>query len=300
MSTSTKPLVAASLDVGARSDTGRIRENNEDNFRVAPELGLFVLSDGMGGLDSGEVASKLAVETVFAHCRDAEENPDLSYEGEQVEGASQTSNRLASAIQMANKIVRAAAEAGDADPSAAQLDADAAGISNGNMRPAPRGMGATVVAIQFVGDRVSVAHVGDSRAYRLRGGEFVQLTDDHSLVAQQVREGRMTEAEAEASPLKNVLMRALGVDSTVEVEVDEEMALEGDAYLLCSDGLTRELSDSQIAAVIGESHGAQAAVDQLIDLANQAGGGDNITAVVVRVGVKNSAFGKIGRWITGS
>lgn len=300
MSASTKPLVAASLDVGARSDTGRIRENNEDNFRVASELGLFILSDGMGGLDSGEVASKLTVETLFAHCRDAEENPDLPYEGEQVEGASQTSNRLASAIQIANRIVRAAAEADGADPDAAQRNADATGASNGNARTAPKGMGATVVAIQFVADRVSVAHVGDSRAYRLRGGEFVQLTDDHSLVAQQVREGRMTEAEAEASPLKNVLMRALGVDSTVEVEVDEEMALEGDAYLLCSDGLTRELSDGQIAAVIGESNGAQAAAEQLVDLANQAGGGDNITAVVVRVLAKSGALGKIGRWITGS
>jgi protein phosphatase len=162
-------------------------------------------------------------------------------------------------------------------------------------------MGATVVAVQFFGERVSVAHVGDSRAYRLRSGEFVQLTDDHSLVAQQVREGRMTEAEAEASPLKNVLMRALGVDSAVEVEVDEEIALEGDIYLLCSDGLTRELSDGQIAAVLSEQQNSQAAADQLIDLANQAGGGDNITAVVVRLGGKaGGALGKIGRWIKGS
>ena len=303
MSASTKIFAAASLDVGAHSDTGRVRGNNEDNFRVAPELGLFILSDGMGGLDSGEVASKLTVETLYGHCRDAEENPDLPYEGEQLEGASPNSNRLASAIQLANRIVRAAAEAGDVNADA-PLDADTIGTSgapNGSARPAPKGMGATVVAIQFFADRISVAHVGDSRAYRLRGGEFLQLTDDHSLVAQQVREGRMTEAEAEASPLKNVLMRALGVDSTVEVEVDEEMAFEGDAYLLCSDGLTRELSDGQIAAVIGESQSAQAATDQLIDLANQAGGGDNITAVVVRVGAKNGgAFGKIGRWITGS
>ncbi len=157
------------------------------------------------------------------------------------------------------------------------------------------------VALQFFADRVSVAHVGDSRAYRLRSGEFLQLTDDHSLVAQQVREGRMTEAEAEASPLKNVLMRALGVDETVEVEVDEEIAIEGDIYLLCSDGLTRELSDGQIAAVLTEMADAQSAADQLIDLANLAGGGDNITAIVVRVGAKApGTLGKIGRWITRS
>jgi PPM family protein phosphatase len=286
MSSTAKPMLSAQLDFAGRSDTGRARENNEDSFRTAPELGLFVLSDGMGGLDSGEVASKLTVETVYAHCRDAEANSNLPYEGEQIEGASPVSNRLASAIQLANKVVHAAAEAGAAE----------AGGGSGS-----KGMGATVVALQFFDERVSVAHVGDSRAYRLRSSEFLQLTDDHSLVAQQVREGRMTEAEAESSPLKNVLMRALGVDIAVEVEVDEEIALEGDTYLLCSDGLTRELSDAQIAAVLTESPNPQSAADQLIDLANQAGGGDNITAIVVRVEAKaGGTLGKIGRWITGS
>ncbi|HEY6467240.1 MAG TPA: protein phosphatase 2C domain-containing protein [Candidatus Acidoferrales bacterium] len=297
MSTTAKPMAGAALEVAARSDTGRARENNEDSFHVAAELGLFVLSDGMGGLDSGEVASRLTVETVYAHCRDAEANPDLPYEGATAEGASQTSNRLASAIQMANRVVRAAA---GFDVAGSQ-SADATAGPNGQASNAPKGMGATVVALQFFGERVSVAHVGDSRAYRLRAGEFIQLTEDHSLVAQQVREGRMTHAEAESSPLKNVLMRALGVDSTVEVEVDEEVALEGDIYLLCSDGLTRELSDSQIAGVLKEMPTAQEGADRLIDLANQAGGGDNITAVVVRVGEKSGGtLGKISRWITGS
>jgi serine/threonine protein phosphatase PrpC len=289
VSTMTKPLPASLLEFGARTDVGRSRKNNEDNLHAAPELGLFILSDGMGGLDAGEVASKLTVESVFAHCRDAEANPSLPFEGHPEEGASDVSNRLASAVQVANKIIRAASGADDENGAAAG--------SSGT----PRGMGATVVALQFFADRVSIAHVGDSRAYRLRGGEFQQLTDDHSLVAQQVREGRMTEAEAEASPLKNVLMRALGVDSSVEVEVDEEMALEGDIYLLCSDGLTRELSDAQIAGVLGEAPDSQRAADLLIDLANQAGGGDNITAVVVRVGGKSAGtLGKIGRWFSGS
>jgi serine/threonine protein phosphatase PrpC len=292
VSTTVKTMPAL-LDFGARSDTGRARSNNEDNFKVASDVGLFVLSDGMGGLDSGEVASKLTVEAIFAHCRDAEADPSLPLEGDRTQGASETSNRLASAIQVANKIVRAAAGFDDqASHDETKLDSD---------HHLPKAMGATVVALQFFGDRVSVAHLGDSRAYRLRGNEFVQLTDDHSLVAQQVREGRMTEAEAEASPLKNVLMRALGVDAAVEVEVDEEVALDGDIYLLCSDGLTRELSDAQIGAVLGEAHDSQTAANRLIDLANQAGGGDNITAVVVRVGAKLSGhFGKIGRWITGS
>lgn len=292
MSTTAKPMIASALDFAARSDTGRARENNEDNFQVAAELGLFILSDGMGGLDAGEVASRIAVEAIHSHCRDAESNPDLPFEGERIDGASETSNRLASAIRLANKLVRGAAG-----------EAAAAHTGNGqdSSPKTAKGMGATVIALQFFADRVSVAHVGDSRAYRLRGSEFLQLTDDHSLVAQQVREGHMTEAEAESSPLKNVLMRALGVDDAVETEVDEEIAMEGDTYLLCSDGLTRELSDSQIAAVLGETTDAQSAADQLIDLANLAGGGDNITAIVVRVGAKSGrALAKIGRWITRS
>lgn len=296
MSTTAKTMAAAGLDFAARSDTGRARENNEDNFRIAAELGLFVLSDGMGGLDSGEVASKLTVETVYGHCRDAERNPDLPYEGVVAEGASETSNRLASAIQIANKVVRGAAGFDAAVSTSDDIPAGA----NGPASAAPKGMGATVVALQFFAERVSVAHVGDSRAYRLRGGEFLRLTQDHSLVAQQVREGRMTQAEAESSPLRNVLTRALGVDSTVEVGVNEEMALEGDIYLLCSDGLTCELSDGQIAGVLKEMPTTQDGADRLIDLANQAGGGDNITAIVVRVGGKSGALSKIGRWITGS
>lgn len=292
MSTTAKPMIASALDFAARSDTGRARENNEDNFQVAAELGLFILSDGMGGLDAGEVASRIAVETIHAHCRDAESNLDSPFEGERIEGASETSNRLASAIRLANKLVRGAAS---------EAAAEHTGNGQDGSPKAVKGMGATVVALQFFADRVSVAHVGDSRAYRLRGGEFLQLTDDHSLVAQQVREGHMTEAEAESSPLKNVLMRALGVDETVEAEVDEEIAMEGDTYLLCSDGLTRELSDGQIAAVLTEMTDAQSAADQLIDLANLAGGGDNITAIVVRVGTKSGrALAKIGRWITRS
>lgn len=297
MSSTAKPMAGVALDFAARSDTGRARENNEDGFCIGAEIGLFVLSDGMGGLESGEVASRLTVETVYSHCRDAEANPHLPYEDGVAEGASEVSHRLASAIQTANKVVRAAAGFEAADSTLADVPALASGASV----TTPKGMGATVVALQFFAQRVSVAHVGDSRAYRLRGDDFLQLTADHSLVAQQVREGRMTHAEAESSPLRNVLMRALGVDRRVEVEVDEEIALEGDIYLLCSDGLTRELSDSQIAGVLKEMPTVQDGADLLIDLANQAGGGDNITAIVVQIGAKSGgALGKIGRWITRS
>jgi len=268
------------VEFGARSDTGRARENNEDCFASAPELNLFVLSDGMGGLAAGEVASKLACDTIIRRCRDAESNPALPLVGEQLAGLSVTSNRLASAIRVANHVVYAAAQTNEQK----------------------RGMGATVVALWFVDEqRVSVAHVGDSRIYRLRGAEFVQLTQDHSFVAEQVRRGMMTQYEADNSNMQNMLLRALGVESEALVDVIEKDLLEGDTLLLCSDGLTRELSNAQISATLAEARSAQESADLLIDLANQAGGGDNITAVVVRYAPKPvKAFARLGKWFNGA
>lgn len=260
---------------GARSDVGCVRENNEDSFRVAPEINLFVLSDGMGGLASGEIASRLSVETVVKHCCDVLGNPALAMAGGCTAGVSEVSNRLTSAIRLANHAVHAAAE---------------------QTGKAGR-MGATLAAARIDGDRVSIAHVGDSRIYRLRGGNFEQLTRDHSFVAEQMRQGRMTAQEAGTSALQSVLIRAIGIDAEVEVEVSEELWMEGDTLLLCSDGLTRELSDRQIAAVLDESGDAQEAADYLVDLAKQAGGSDNVTAIVVRYSLKSvGALARIGRW----
>lgn len=267
------------MEFGVRSDTGRVRENNEDSFRLAPELNLFVLSDGMGGQASGEVASRLAAQTIVEHCRAAEANPSLALVGPRIEGVSAASNRLASAIRLANQVVRQEADKNEAR----------------------QGMGATVVAVRFVDERLTLAHIGDSRAYRLRGGEVEQLTQDHSFVAEQVRKGVMTPEEAENSKLQSVLLRALGPDAEVEVDVTEELVMEGDTFLLCSDGLTRELSDAQLAAVLDEEEDEQGAADQLVDLANRAGGGDNITVIVLRFAPKPvGAFARIGRWFKGS
>jgi protein phosphatase len=268
------------VEFGARSDTGRARENNEDCFASAPELNLFVLSDGMGGLAAGEVASKLACDTIIRRCRDAESNSALALIGEHLPALSVTSNRLASAIRVANHVVYAAAQSNEQN----------------------RGMGATVVAVYFVDEqRVSVAHVGDSRIYRLRGAEFVQLTQDHSFVAEQVRRGMMTQYEADNSNMQNMLLRALGVEPEVQVDVNEKDLMEGDTLLLCSDGLTRELSNAQISATLAEAGSAQESANQLIDLANQAGGGDNITAVVVRYAAKPvRAFARLGKWFHGA
>jgi len=270
---------ALEMEFGARSDTGRVRENNEDSLRLAPELNLFVVCDGMGGQASGEVASKLAAETIVAHCRDAETNPALPLVGEQIDGASMAANRLASAIRLANRAVHQAAQENEAQT----------------------GMGATVVAVQFTDERMTIAHVGDSRAYRLRNGELELLTQDHSFIAEQVRRGLMTAEEASQSKLQNVLLRALGIEPDVEVEISEELLMEGDTVLLCSDGLTHELSDEQIAAALCDADETQEAASRLIELANQAGGGDNITVIVLRHAPKFAgAMAKIGRWFRGS
>lgn len=263
------------IEFGARSDVGCVRENNEDSFRLAPEINLFVLSDGMGGLASGEIASRISVDTVVKHCRDAADNPSLPLEGPRINGSSEASNRLASAVRLANRAVHDAAK------------------QKGNEGR----MGATLVAARIEGERMCIAHVGDSRIYRLRGGDFEQLTRDHSFVADQMLRGRMTPEEASSSALQSVLIRAIGIEPEVDVDINEELLMDGDTVLLCSDGLTRELSDGQIAAVLSETEDAQEAADSLVDLAKQAGGGDNVTAIVVRSVPKPvGALARIGRW----
>ncbi|MGD0402359.1 MAG: Stp1/IreP family PP2C-type Ser/Thr phosphatase [Candidatus Acidiferrales bacterium] len=268
------------IEFGALSDVGRARGNNEDSFAIAAELNLFVLSDGMGGLAAGEAASRLTAETIVNNCRAAASDPSLPLIGEHLPGLSKASNRLASAIRTANRDVYAAA----------QKDKK------------KRGMGATVVAVWIVDSQLaSVAHVGDSRIYRLRGDEFKQITEDHSFVADQVRKGLMTQHEATQSNMQSVLLRALGVEPEVQVDITEKDVMEGDTFLLCSDGLTRELSNAQISATLSEIDNPQHAAEQLIDLANQAGGGDNITAVVVRYAPRPvRAFARIGKWFKGS
>ena len=143
-------------------------------------------------------------------------------------------------------------------------------------------MGATVVAVQFASERMMVAHVGDSRVYRLRGEYLEQLTQDHSFVAEQVRAGQMSGQEANVCNLQHILTRAIGIEPEVQVDFTEELMVDGDAVLLCSDGLTRELSDIQIARILANAESAQQAADQLIHFANEAGGRDNISAIVLR------------------
>jgi PPM family protein phosphatase len=263
------------LDIGARTDVGRVRNNNEDSYRLVPALNLFVLSDGMGGETHGEVASALAVESVVAHCLEAANNFSAPFFGELKADLSEKTNRLASAIHLANRKIHEAA------------------VSNA----AQRGMGATVLAAWLDGQKLSLAHVGDSRAYLLRAGALEQLTFDHSLVAEQMRRGLITPQEAESSKMQSVLTRALGALEEVEADADEHLLLDGDTLLLCSDGLTRMVTDPEIASTLLTHPAAQAAADRLVALANEYGGEDNTTVVVLRIGIgPDSWFNRLRRW----
>jgi PPM family protein phosphatase len=244
---------------GGISDVGRVRSNNEDCFRIVPELGLFVLSDGMGGEAHGEIASALAVETVVKHCIEGENNPASPTFGEPQAGWSARTKRLSSAIHLANKkIFDSAAE-----------------------HPEQSGMGATLTAAWLSESRLSIAHVGDSRAYLLRTGALQQLTNDHSLVAEQVRRGILTAAQADESEMQSVLLRALGANPEVEVDAEDHILFPRDTLLLCSDGLTRMVTEPEIAGTLQSEPDPSAASEKLVALANERGGGDNVTVIVV-------------------
>ena len=249
------------IEAGARTDLGRVRKNNEDCFEIEAALNLYVLSDGMGGEAHGEVASKLAVETIMSHCQQAENSRATPTFGESKPDVSERTNRLASAIHLANRKI----------------------FETASSNPGHKGMGATIVAAWIDGQRLSLAHVGDSRVYLLRAGSLDQLTADHSLVAEKVRIGILTPQEADASELQSVLTRAVGTGENVEVDADEQMLIAGDSVLLCSDGLSRMVTDPEIASILLTSISAQNAADRLVDLANENGGVDNVSVIVLRV-----------------
>ncbi|HEV3219105.1 MAG TPA: Stp1/IreP family PP2C-type Ser/Thr phosphatase [Candidatus Acidoferrales bacterium] len=249
------------IDVGARTDVGRVRENNEDAFLVVAPINLFIVSDGMGGEAHGEVASAIAVKTIAEHCEADGADPSAPMIGEAHPDLSPRTNRLASAVNLANQRIYEASE----------RDSD------------QRGMGATVVAAWLDGPKLSLVHVGDSRVYLLRAGALQQLTADHSLVAEQVRRGYITPQQAELSELQNVLTRALGPHEEIQSDAAEHMLQPGDTLILCTDGVTRMVSDEEIASTLLTTTGAQAAADRLIDLANENGGVDNSTAIIVSI-----------------
>ena len=229
------------VQVAGLTDPGRVRRRNEDAFVCAPPL--FAVADGMGGAQAGEVASRLAA----AAFHDFHEADTLDPEA-----------RLRSIIQEANRRIYARASS---DPHAS-------------------GMGTTITAALASGARVAVGHVGDSRAYLLREGTLEQLTQDHSLVADLVRSGRLTPEEAEIHPQRSVITRALGTDPAVVVDSFSLEARDGDVYLLCSDGLTTMLGEETVQRVMSESSDLEQAARALVAAANESGGEDNITVVL--------------------
>jgi serine/threonine protein phosphatase PrpC len=249
---------------GGVSDVGRVRTNNEDSFRIVEAQNLFILSDGMGGEAHGEVASALAVETIAKYCAESEESKDdagVTLHGSALESWSSKTKKLQNAVFQANLAIYQSAQE----------------------HPEQRGMGATLTAGWVTGSKLSVAHVGDSRAYLLRAGGLQQLTSDHSLVAEQVRRGILTPQQAEESDMQSVLLRALGAHPEVEVDVDEIDVIPRDVLLFCSDGLTRMVTEPEIAGCLQAETDPGAAAQKLVDLANERGGLDNVTVVVARV-----------------
>ena len=224
-----------------------------------PPLGLYVVCDGMGGGNAGEIAGALAVEAIHAHLAEAARHADLPLNGPCDATVSAPANRLASAIRAANTVVHRESWG----------------------RPDYAGMGTTVVAALLRDEVLAIAHVGDSRLYLVRNGTIQVLTTDHSWVAEQIRTGVITQEEAERSPRRNIVTRALGVESSVDVELAEVPVKGGDILLLCSDGLTRGVRPIDILRVLSGSEDLPTMSDRLIAMANEAGGDDNTTVVIV-------------------
>ena len=249
-----------------------MRSLNEDSYRISREQSLFVLSDGLGGAAKGEVASAIAVEAVIDSLR--EDGDEAPGRGAANGHFSEGTNSLVRAIHLANRKIH---EQGMRDPSC-------------------HGMGATIVAARIDGSRLSLVHVGDSRAYLLRSHRLEQLTSDHSLVAEQVRQGLMTREQAAVSEMQSVLTRALGTEESVEVDADEIELFPADSLLLCSDGLTRMVPEDEIAEILAEAPAAILAAEQLVNRANEYGGQDNVTVVVIRFNKSKSWLAKFVPW----
>ncbi len=241
--------------------TGKVREHNEDAIGLDTDIGLLVLADGMGGYNAGEVASGIAVQTITELAAAGAVREDRN-DTDPTTGLMRQTIVLRDAVARSNKIIYQTAQS----------------------QSHCEGMGTTLVTAMFYDDKVSIAHVGDSRAYRLRGGQFEQLTMDHSLLQELVDRGFYSEEEAQRSTNRNYVTRALGVEPTVEVEVQEFEVLPDDIYLLCSDGLPDMVEDEDIHLTISTFNASLDVVgQQLVDLANDHGGRDNVSVQLAQV-----------------
>ncbi len=250
------------LNFGTSTHPGRRRKANQDDLLVDKAENLFVVADGMGGHAAGELAAHICVDTVKKYYEDTRDRPPATWPHPPEPGRDPFISRMITAIQLAHQKILATMQT----------------------HPKLRGMGTTVVAAWFAADRVFVAHVGDSRCYRLRGGELAQLTRDHSLVNALRERFELSPAqEAQTANMTHILVRALGVedDSYADVDVAVLTPEDGDTFLLCSDGLTDEVQDMDLQSILGSQDTPGHAVSRMIRRANEHGGRDNITAIVV-------------------
>jgi protein phosphatase len=236
------------------------RNHNEDSYLLLPEEGLVVVADGMGGHASGEIASKIAIEELAEFFNLTGKDQEVTWPFKMDKSRGYDENRLSTAIKLANARI----------------------FERAGLDQRYNGMGTTIASLYFGGDRAYIAHVGDSRVYRVRDGSFSQLTEDHSLLNDYLKAKKLSAEEIEAFPHKNVIVRALGMKQPVEVEISDFEPRENDLFLLCSDGLYGMVSAPQIHEVLSQVDGLELACDRLIQMANAAGGNDNVTCVLAR------------------
>lgn len=254
MASSARVLVAGETNVGMK------RTHNEDAFDLIDEERLYLVADGMGGHASGEVASKMAIETLREFFSATSQDPEATWPYKMDKARGYEENRLITGIKLANLRIHEAAQ----------------------REPKLRGMGTTIVSILVCDEGVLIAHVGDSRVYRLRQGKLEQMTDDHSLLNDYIKMKRLTEEEIANFPHKNVIVRALGMKETVKVDTRLDPPQPGDVYLLCSDGLCGPVSDAEIQELASSTNDLKAAASKLIERANANGGPDNVTVVLCK------------------
>ncbi|HUF19771.1 MAG TPA: Stp1/IreP family PP2C-type Ser/Thr phosphatase [Burkholderiales bacterium] len=260
------------LEIAKATHTGMVRSHNEDSIVTDVEIGLAVLADGMGGYNAGEVASGIATALISNETREAlvKLEPHVV---DQRNGTLVASSLLREVIARANASI----------------------YHSANTQPQYAGMGTTLVAAFFCDNKLTVAHIGDSRCYRFRDGKLEQITRDHSLLQEQIDSGVITREAAKRSQNKNLVTRAVGIEPEVEAEVHTHEVREGDIYLLCSDGLNDMVEDEDIELTL-ETMGANLplAAEQLVEMANDAGGRDNVSVVLIKV---RKGFPANGGWL---
>jgi PPM family protein phosphatase len=255
------PLDGLRVRFAGDTNVGMKRDHNEDSYYLPHSERLAIVADGMGGHASGEVASRLAVETIVSYFEQTGDERPVTWPFKIDHGQKHHINRLVTAIKLANLKIHEEAQ----------------------RNPACRGMGTTLVSAVFADDALIIGHVGDSRLYRLREGLFDQLTEDHSLLNDYIKMKHLSPEEIAAFPHKNVIVRALGMKTTVQVDVILEQPRLGDVYVLCSDGLSGMIPDTEIAEIVANEPDLNRLCDRLITAANSNGGLDNVTVVSIRV-----------------